>query len=254
MPRMRLRHLMLVVLYVAVILGLMMPAIRTPWPNRIQLLVPTALGVPIAMALLSALILRPGPHRNWATTFFLVVAQSLCGFLVLAGMLSGELIPKQLGGPWDGPLIWVILVLVAIASWFLVIALTQQFLIPRRCPRCTKTTLLQSGLFVDRTRRSYRKENHLSMLEWLVHQDSQQFSFFRCSVCDSEVFLDHCRARLGCPTCSRTALYFLRRTKNGDAAPITAPLHFLLVSFLRRAVQAALTRSLGKRGEPRRRW
>ena len=53
------------------------------------------------------------------------------------------------------------------------------------------------------------------MLEWLVHQDSQQFSFFRCSVCDSEVFLDHCRARLGCPTCSRTALYFLRRTKNG---------------------------------------
>ena len=50
MPRMRLRHLMLVVLYVAVILGLMMPAIRTPWPNRVQLLVPTALGVPIAMA------------------------------------------------------------------------------------------------------------------------------------------------------------------------------------------------------------
>ena len=43
MPRMTLRHLMLVVLYVAVILGLIMPAIRTPAENRGPLLIATAI-------------------------------------------------------------------------------------------------------------------------------------------------------------------------------------------------------------------
>lgn len=79
MLRMRLRRLMLIVLYVAVILALMMPAIRTPWPENAAIIFVTAIAVPIAMAVLPALILRPGPHRDGA-----------------------ELVPKQFVGPWKG--------------------------------------------------------------------------------------------------------------------------------------------------------
>ena len=219
MPRMTLRHLMLFVLYVAVILGLIMPAIRTPAENRGPLLIATALGVPLTMALLSAWILRPGPHRDWLTTFFLVIAQGTLGFFLAVAMVTGDLLPRHARDSSVSLIISLILFLLAMGSGFLVITLTQQFLIPRRCPCCTKAALFQAGLFADRIRRPGSTRPSLSMLEWIVYRDTQQFSFFVCDVCGSEAFLDHCRARQGCPACGRKSLYYLRHTRRGTRLP-----------------------------------
>ena len=167
------------------------------------------------MALLSAWVLPPGPHRDWFTTFFLVGTQGILGFFLAAAVFTGEVLPKLAGDSSVTPIISLILFLLAMGSWFLTIAFSQQFLIPRQCPCCAKNTLYQSGLFVDRMRRRWRRQHNLTMLEWLVtktHSGSRSFVaasvIGRCSWTTAE-------PGKVAPACGRTSLCYLHRTKNG---------------------------------------
>jgi predicted RNA-binding Zn-ribbon protein involved in translation (DUF1610 family) len=219
MPRTTIRHLMLVVLYVALFLGLTMPVLRTP-PNQRGLLVPaTALGAPFLMALVSAFALRPGPHRDRLTTLFVVIALALLAVLLAAFICTGSFEAIYPGNPRVSVVLLVILLLLAICSWFLAVALALEYLIPRRCPRCGKTTLMQSGLFANRTFAAWKRRTRRTMLEWLVHEDTQRFSCFICTSCRREVLLDHCQARLGCPACGHPTLHHLHRSRYGASLP-----------------------------------
>ncbi len=59
MLQLKIRTLMLWVLFVAVFLALITPGIRSTGPNRGAIWALTVLGVPVAMAGLSAVVLRP---------------------------------------------------------------------------------------------------------------------------------------------------------------------------------------------------
>ena len=93
------------------------------------------------MALLSAWVLPPGPHRDWFTTFFLVGTQGILSFFLAAAVFTGEVLPKLAGDSSVTQIISLILFLLAMGSWFLTIALSQQFLIPRQCPCCQEHPL-----------------------------------------------------------------------------------------------------------------
>jgi hypothetical protein len=72
MPGLRIRHLMIVIVYVAVVLAWVQAALRTTGAtNGIRDSLLHVLFMPMMLAGISALILRPGPHRDWITAFAL---------------------------------------------------------------------------------------------------------------------------------------------------------------------------------------
>src|SRR5690348_742381 len=85
MPPIRIRHWMLLVLYVAVTLALCMPAIEAlrrpaiaawvPDPSLSYLL--ATVGVPLAWGCLTWIFARVGPARDWITMFFLCLGLAL---------------------------------------------------------------------------------------------------------------------------------------------------------------------------------
>ncbi len=73
MPPLKIRHLMILVVYVAVVLAWVLAALRTTGSTKgISDSLLRVLFIPMVLAGLSALILRPGPHRDWITAFALI--------------------------------------------------------------------------------------------------------------------------------------------------------------------------------------
>src|SRR5262245_35644850 len=67
---MRIRHLMLLILYAAIAIALAIPAVRARGSDRARVLLTSlSIGIAWVLASLSWLILRPGPHRDWVTAF-----------------------------------------------------------------------------------------------------------------------------------------------------------------------------------------
>ena len=159
MQRMTIRHLMLLVLYVAVILTLITPAIRTPWPQNATILFFTVLMAPAAMSLFTVLILRPGPHRDWVAMFFLLMTYAALGLMYTIGILSGIAIPDTIAGTWKEPINWGINWYGGIAYWLGMIFVARHFLIPRQCPHCRRNTLLQSFPGNDTQRHGQQQED-----------------------------------------------------------------------------------------------
>jgi hypothetical protein len=198
MLRLRIRHLMLLVLYVAVILALTMPAIRTRGPDRVAFILATVLGVPMAMAAFSALILRPGPHRDWLTCFFVTIPMTFLALVLTIGTLMGAMTTKEIAGTWREPVNWVIWSLVDVLLWVVVIALGRGFLVPKQCPRCRKISLLQA-FYLDAER-----------------PQNASYGHYRCGVCEYEALLTRSEAHQACPHCGRTTWSCLWKAKDGS--------------------------------------
>ena len=81
--QLRIRDVLILNVYAAVLVFGVLLAARADAEFRPQSWVAAAFGIPMAMALLSEMILRPGPRRDFAVAAFIVA-----GFLALAGWLS----------------------------------------------------------------------------------------------------------------------------------------------------------------------
>jgi hypothetical protein len=110
------------------------------------------LSVPIAFVLLSALVLRPGPHRDWIAACFVFL--SLLPLLLV--MCAMPLLILVSGGLALGLIAAPILILSPIYALG-IMAILREHLCPERCPRCRRRCLIRSfqPLLTNRTRYAY---------------------------------------------------------------------------------------------------
>jgi hypothetical protein len=216
MLQVKIRTLMIWVLFVAVFLALITPGIRSTGPDRGSIWVLTVLGVPLGMAGLSAVVLRPGASRDWVTGFFLALPCVMIGLVLAAAVYHGWVPPKVVG-TWKAPVNRIIIFLFAFTLWCVLIPLAKVFLVPRRCPCCRKRGLLKSMReFSPREPERTRGENERAYNERKeAHRKRLLFAFYRCGVCDCEAFLSLAQARQGCPRCGRDTMLHSFRTKEG---------------------------------------
>jgi hypothetical protein len=147
MPRMTVRHMMIAVLYVAVALGMVMAVLRTTGPGRYMAWTAFALWLPMALAFLSAVLLRRGPWRQWLTFSFIAALFFAVGALLFAFPAVVVLIFAGRGGSPRPPVSWPHAVPFGIGSLFFAAAATYivlDSLIPRFCPRCRRLALINS--------------------------------------------------------------------------------------------------------------
>jgi ribosomal protein L37E len=89
MARFRIRHIMLLVVYVAVVPAWFLSALNTTGPERGVLVFCSVFFVPALLAAVSACILPPGPLRLWLTAFF-VTSQFVKGAYFRCGVCDGQ--------------------------------------------------------------------------------------------------------------------------------------------------------------------
>jgi hypothetical protein len=204
MMQIRLRHFMVFVLYVAVVLFLLVKAWKDVQSHRVGALNAIVL-IPFALAGLSVLVLRPGPHRD--RTLALIFAVSMATLYVppllflIVFAVKGRPLPPSIGEAWRKPLDialylsgLVVAVIALIYGAFLLSAMFlvgRRFLIPRRCPCCQRKELVPTiRAAIDRNpRRSW----HL-----------------RCGTCDRDFLMRIPASPQLCPNCGRNTLYVRR--------------------------------------------
>ena len=217
---MRILHLMVLVLYAAIILALLTPAIRTSGTNQGAIWILTALGVPWAMAWLTRFLVLPGPHRDWVHALFMVLGTAVtAGLLTMSLMFQGLAPPPRLAGTWAVPLAWTLLVMILAGGWLSVIGSISSYLLPSRCPHCRRRRLIRAIPYAEDRRRRRLAGSAASPEESRKRRRSERFSFFRCGSCHSEALLSLAQARQGCPNCGRHPLCVVFRTKNGVRLP-----------------------------------
>jgi hypothetical protein len=202
MPRLTIRHLMLLVLYVAP--G--MPALGAPAPVRAFYLSPaTFVGAPVALAGVSWFILRPGPNLDWVIVFLVWLGLTLFS----GGSCIGIFMHAE-----D----WFAFVLGALA-YLLVLCLStwiaERWLIPIQCPLCGKNSLLGADPWLG----WQRSQELLGIKALPARQESEQFSFCHCEFCGLEELLSRAEARQGCPNCARGRPHRLWTPKDGSRTP-----------------------------------
>jgi hypothetical protein len=170
MSRIRIRHLMVLVLYVAVALALMIPAIKTYWPKRISMLMGAAALASSAMLPLTALVVRPGPRRDWVFVLLNLLTWAL---LVTFLIVDIESISYSI----------VVILLCGVPSWLL-FAQYKEYLIPRKCPRCLRKRVIPS----------------------MAQRSSQLYSVYICRSCDFEGPLARQKGFPICPSCRQDTL------------------------------------------------
>jgi hypothetical protein len=191
--RMRLRHLTILVVYVAVAVAVLVSTLRTTGPERLQEVISTVVFVPIALLGLSALILRPGPHRVWLAAFFLTSSYALLASFLTAPALLVSVLGRRLPKPGELFLLAVLL-FCGCLTWIGVVALVRWRLIPSQCPRCGRKTLRNATLHGG------------------LGRTFQGGVYVRCGVCDRESFVSRSQYAQGCSSCGRHTLRYRRYT------------------------------------------
>ena len=216
MLQVKVRTLMIWVLFVAVFLALITPAIRSTGPDRGLIWCNTVLGSPFGMAALSAVILRPGARRDWVTQFFIALPCVMIG-LVLAVVVYHGWVPPKVVGTWNAPVNRIMFLLFAFTWWCVLILLGKEFLVPGRCPCCRRRGLLKSAReYFRRELQQMRGEKDSAYHEReRAHCKTLLFAFYRCGVCDVEAFLSIAQARQGCPGCGRETMLRSFKAREG---------------------------------------
>ena len=195
----RIRHLMIVVVYVAVALAWGLAAPRyIGGKDGLGFAAMHLVFTPVVLACLSALLLRPGPYRDRITVGMITVACILVLFYATIPIFlllyfqpalrtkvpELQTVPGVLNllGLWS--LSGACLLTVAIA-W-------SRGLIRRDCPRCGCKKLLMAA-FQDQRRQ--RSGHH-----------------YRCGVCDHEAEIPGSELGGGCPNCGRRTLIYKRHS------------------------------------------
>src|SRR5690349_9725571 len=96
--RLRIRHLMVLVVDAALALGLVVAALRTTGPERPLLVACAILVSPLLLACLSPLLLPPGPGRDWITVLWMTLPIALMGLMSWAesaGTAVGAFLPPR---------------------------------------------------------------------------------------------------------------------------------------------------------------
>jgi hypothetical protein len=187
--RINVRHLMIIIAYAAVGLALVTLALRSPGPDRPTWFIVAVLFSPFVFAGLCEELLRPGPLRDWLFALF-----STAGFRLAGGLLMAPFAIVLVGGPVElmsieinsmEPLAIVISLLLGLYICFLSLGVATLYLIPSRCPRCSRKALLyaafQDGPFAN-----------------VLH--------FHCELCDHETLLKQPRSTEACEHCGKNAL------------------------------------------------
>jgi hypothetical protein len=187
MSRLRIQHLMILVVYVAVTLAWLVPSLRATGPNSGMVLFLSALLTPAVLALLSVLILRPGPYRGWLTAFFLALQLLLaaCLFEVPAVLFAVAYWYQAPIGitPRDWGFLLPIQIF-AFFPWFYTFRFAK-YAIPARCPGCRRLNLVSAPFL------NPRRKDQL---------------YFRCGVCDNESLVNMSQYAQGCPSCGNRTL------------------------------------------------
>jgi hypothetical protein len=190
MPPLRIRHLMILVVYVAVVLAWLLAALRTTGStNGISDSVLRALFMPMVLAGLSALILRPGPHRDWITVFALTgQVIFLANWFTLPPLFLLYVLPALRKRSWNSQT-WNVLIVtlsLCILVGILLLITEARWLIRRECPRCGRKKLLRAVFQRQRRPRTGR--------------------YYRCGVCDHHAKISRSQYTAGCPSCGKHTL------------------------------------------------
>jgi hypothetical protein len=132
MPRMKIRHLMLLVLYSAVALAAILSALKLPVESGTHRVGIALWAASAVLAGLSWCILRPGPRRDWLIILF--------GSSAIVSLLLPQVVESARGGPMNDPF----LAFFYLQFLFVGIVLVNQRLIPRHCPRCGRKALVKA--------------------------------------------------------------------------------------------------------------
>jgi hypothetical protein len=163
MLRMRIRHLMILVLYFAIAMAALVAVLRTPASGRVAAWFGLGFGLPLTFAGLSRILLGPGPHRDWIVAFFLVMTWVLAASLFAAPLFVLAFLHVARPSEWNAGVLFQSAIY---ALFFGIVAITfaTRRLIPTFCPRCGRRAVVGA---------SGQEQLHRG-----------QFLYFRCWVCD----------------------------------------------------------------------
>jgi ribosomal protein L37AE/L43A len=142
----RIRDLMLMVLHAAIALSIVV-GFRKLWVRDLWMLALTlSLYIPMASGIVSAVTMRPGPHRDWVT--------GLCFALPMLDMalyfaLASVILARRLIGPFSGWRDWGAIVCPGLSGLMFgatVLLLARRNLALRPCPGCRRRGLVRSAL------------------------------------------------------------------------------------------------------------
>jgi ribosomal protein L37AE/L43A len=146
MIRLRIRDLMLLVLHAAIALSVVV-GFRSLWVGDLALLALTlSLFIPIASGIVSAVTMRPGPHRDWVTGFCFAIP--MLALAISIARVSVILAPRILG-PFSGWREWSTIVGGGLSSLIfgtLALVHTKRNLVLRPCPSCRRRSLVRSAV------------------------------------------------------------------------------------------------------------
>ena len=142
---MRIRHLVILVVYVAVALAFVVAVIRAPGPEQVQQAWILGMLIPAILIGSAALLLRPGPHRDWITSFFwslsMLVLALFCTLPVLIVAWRGQFLAEiAKRGSMVGPAMFYSLI-----SWGGLLFIARWNLTARPCPGCGRRTLVRAA-------------------------------------------------------------------------------------------------------------
>ncbi len=185
---MRIRHLMIAVVYVAVTLILIMAAREAQGPLRFVIAPVFFLAIPFALATLSFLILPPGPRRDWICALLWVHA--FAGLILLHAVLfipyfvQHQLLSSRGSDDRIVGFLNVVnsVIFMLVGAWPMVKLL--RYLIPSHCPQCERKRLLNAAWFV-------------------VAGGKKRCDYFRCVDCDEDLVIKRSQYGRGCPQCGR---------------------------------------------------
>lgn len=146
---MKIRHLMVLVVFVACEMSMLMVALRATGPDRNTVRFVFAIGSPFALAGLSGLIVRPGPHRDWIAGLFVALGYSavlvfLATLLCARIILNRPVFPNATGG---FPVVSLIILALTVA--YPVVSIITRYLFPRTCPGCGRRRLVRAIMQSD---------------------------------------------------------------------------------------------------------
>ena len=210
MPQLRIQHLMLLVLYVAVALAMSLPAMHARGVGRPLLLSVTIPGVPLTLAGLSWLILRPGPQRDLVQISFLFIAHASVGltpFVFLALSKSDSLF-------------WFLNLALGLAWSFRSLLIARKWLTLKPCPHCRKKVLLDAQPGKEPVQHQELTHEEARKMAWL---ESQRLAYYSCDSCARVGELSAAEARQSCPHCGGINLRRLQRLDHGYQSPRFLP-------------------------------
>jgi hypothetical protein len=219
----RIKHLMVLVIYVAIELALLELALRFPGKDRAVIVLAAVIVSPLALYPLTLAIFQPGPRRD--RVLGLLCAQ----FMLLVGLFGTGVVAAAVLYTTVQRSQFVVLVCLALGAFgglFLGACWARRYLIPAPCPGCQRRGLVEA---------------------WQPRSDQgvPWFYWVRCDSCHRQDCVRWPQSLQGCPTCRqpffkrRPYIFFwcqncrrrFKRSRRGDWEDASSPDFDIAYSF-----------------------